>query len=70
MEKGVSLKLKSKRGTETRDQDEAYLKIKGETVADVEEQAEDAVDVMEAAMEKQRQIDPERTDSSDDEDDN
>jgi hypothetical protein len=58
MEDGVSLKLKMKRGTETRDQDEIYGKINKESVEDVEEEADEMIELMEDCMKDMREVQP------------
>lgn len=62
IEDSVSLKLKMKRGTETRDQDEIYGKINKESVEDVQEETDELIEEMENCMEKMREVQPDNGD--------
>lgn len=66
-ERGVSLKLKSKRGTGTRDQDEVYGKIRAPTAEEAREQVDELTGAMEEALDAQRDIQPGQDDEGDDE---
>lgn len=58
IEDSVSIKLKMKRGSETRDQDEIYGKINKESVDDVEEETDEMIELMGEAMNKMREVQP------------
>ena len=59
---GVSLTVKLKRGTDTRDQDEVIAKAKGKTLEDAREDMEILREYIHDLAEDARQIQPEEAD--------
>lgn len=59
VDKGFSLELKMKRGSGTRDQDEARGKIKTETMDELENHKSSMLEAMEDTLETAREVQPE-----------